>query len=340
MRKQIDLAVLSDEELLELRLCELPIAIAHTDIESWIKIFYNELDQKGITLRPPVYLADEWLCPEGVPAIGVPFYLAHPRLKALENTMMLDVEGSEQDEFMRLIRHEMGHAISYAYRLQQKKRWRELFGHPTAEERPHYQYKKYSKRFVHNLENFYAQSHPDEDFAETFAVWLNPQSLWQERYRRHPVFKKLEYVDFLMNTYKNTPSKVPMHDIFFNSKRLRSKIKTIYRKKKRLYAADYPDYFDEELLKIFSLKTETADMRAPSARKLLQTRRSFLVQIVSRWSLERKYVADFLVRRFSERARTLQLVCRYPEPETLAHLVACMTTMVKSYSDTAQFKEE
>ena len=41
----------------------------------------------------------------------------------------------------------------------------------------------------------YAQKHPDEDWAETFAVWLEGGP-WRRRYRDWQVaLAKLEYVD-------------------------------------------------------------------------------------------------------------------------------------------------
>ena len=108
---------LSDEELLNLQIRKLHLTIKETKLEKSIQELYRELDERGIRFKPPCYLADEWLSPDGVPVIGIPFYLAHPRLVQLERKMMLEVEGGTKPWCAKLLRHETGHAINYAYKL-------------------------------------------------------------------------------------------------------------------------------------------------------------------------------------------------------------------------------
>src|SRR5215468_447502 len=164
---------LKDEELLALRFCDLGLRIEQSDLKARIDQLHEELAARGVALRPDCYLGDEWFSPEGVPAIAIPFYLAHPRLKALELHQMLEVEGGTADWFQMLLRHECGHAIDHAYRFSSRDDWRDVFGSPEAEYAPEtYTPRPYSKSFVRHLPNWYAQAHPDEDFAETFAVWL------------------------------------------------------------------------------------------------------------------------------------------------------------------------
>ena len=165
---------LKEEELLERKISSLGLTLQGTKIEVLIERLYAELDAKGLTFEPPCFLGEEWFCPVGIPAIGIPFYLAHSRLQRLEQKMILEVEGGEKDEFMQLIRHEAGHAYSYAYFLYKKKKWRQLFGSASQEYPDTYRPKPYSRSHVIHLDQWYAQSHPDEDFAETFAVWLTP----------------------------------------------------------------------------------------------------------------------------------------------------------------------
>jgi hypothetical protein len=161
---------LKDEELLDFRLCDFHLTIKGTDLEVYVQQLYYELTQKNIIFHPVCYLADEWLCPDLEPVIGIPFYLAHSRLKKLEHKMMLDVEGGTKSSCMRLLRHEAGHTINYAYRLYRRKRWKELFGLFSKDYPQKYRFRPYSKSYVRHLEDWYAQYHPDEDFAETFAV--------------------------------------------------------------------------------------------------------------------------------------------------------------------------
>ena len=176
---------LKDEELLNVRICDLGVRIEGSELEKRVREFQEELAARGVTFRPECYLGDEWFSPEGVPAIAIPFYLAHPRLKSLEMHQMLEVEGGTAESCQMLLRHECGHAIDHAYRFSSRKDWRGIFGSPDAEYTPEtYKPHPYSRGFVRHLPNWYAQSHPDEDFAETFAVWLGatPDD-WRQRYR-------------------------------------------------------------------------------------------------------------------------------------------------------------
>ena len=134
-----------------------------------------------------------------MPGVAIPFYLAHPRLERLERTQMLEVEGGTPEWCMKILRHEAGHAIDNAYRLRTRRRRQQIFGPSYMEYPDYYTPKPYSKSFVLHLDSWYAQSHPDEDFAETFAVWLNPDSDWRTRYVDWPALKKLEYMDALMS---------------------------------------------------------------------------------------------------------------------------------------------
>jgi hypothetical protein len=168
----IDLATIPDEELLGLRLSELPVRIEGTWLEPCIAQLHDELKARNIPFAPACYLADEWLTPENEPVIGIPFYLAHSRLIKLQKKMMLEAEGDNHDWCMKLLRHEAGHALTYAYDLNRKRSWQRVFGHPSEAYPETYRFRPYSKSFVRHLDYYYAQYHPDEDFVETFAVWL------------------------------------------------------------------------------------------------------------------------------------------------------------------------
>lgn len=179
----LDLAVLDDDELLQMRICDFQLKIAGTELESRIDKFYAELDARGIVVKPICYLGDEWFCPKGGATIAIPFYLAHPRLKRLEAKMMMEVEGDTEAWCLRLLRHEMGHVINHTYLLNKDKRWQKLFGPPSLEYSESFRARPYSKRFARHLDGYHAQSHPEEDFSETFAIWLTPEIDWRQQYR-------------------------------------------------------------------------------------------------------------------------------------------------------------
>jgi hypothetical protein len=188
-----------DDRLLDVRLRDLDLRIEGTAVETQVRRLYDELAAQDLPVRPHCWISLEWFSPDGVPGIALPFYLMHPRLKALHWRFMGEVEGGNARELMRILRHEAGHAIDTAYRLRRRRAWREAFG-PASTPYPHtYRPRPGSRRYVHHLGGWYAQAHPAEDFAETFAVWLTPGSDWRERYRGWPAFAKLACVDRMMS---------------------------------------------------------------------------------------------------------------------------------------------
>ena len=181
------------QEILSKPIKELGLKLEGSPLERSIQRLYRELERKGIRkFRPLCYLTDEWGCPSGEPVIGIPFYLANPKLARLEKEMN-DLE--DEREIMMYLRHEAGHAFNYAYRLYETAEWRELFGPFRRPYRENYRPVPFSKRFVRHIDGWYAQKHPDEDFAETFAVWLTPRSNWRKKYRGWGALAKLKYVD-------------------------------------------------------------------------------------------------------------------------------------------------
>jgi hypothetical protein len=198
---------LSDEELLDIRMSELPLAIEGT-LAARIAQLRAELDARDLRFPLRFYLSDEWFTPDGGTAIAIPFYLAHPRLEKLEEAQMLEVEGGEHEWCMRILRHEAGHAIDNAFRLRRRRQRQHTFGSPSQPYPEFYTPKPYSKSFVLHLDSWYAQSHPDEDFAETFAVWLTPNSEWRQRYAGWRALGKLEYMDSLMDSLRGASAPV------------------------------------------------------------------------------------------------------------------------------------
>ena len=102
------------------------------------------------------------------------------------------------------LRHEAGHAFNYAYRLYRTPEWRDLFGPFRRPYRDDYHPVPFSRRFVRHIAGWYAQKHPDEDFAETFAVWLTPRSQWRKRYKGWGALAKLRYVDRMARRFRDT----------------------------------------------------------------------------------------------------------------------------------------
>ncbi len=320
---------ITDEDLMRHRIRDLGVQITGTVLEGRVARLYSELEQKGMVFRPPCYLADEWLCPDKEPIIGIPFYLAQPRLVALEKRMMLEAEGSTEDWCMKLLRHECGHAVNYAYRFFARRDWRKLFG---RFEKPYYhvtyQAKPYSKRYVIHLEDNYAQAHPDEDFAETFAVWLDPAQDWRVRYRGWPAIKKLEYVDGLMRDTASLPPEVTTAPTPWSAARMTSTLGVFYDRKRKYLGAQFPGYYDPGLRRIFRSPVEGA----PSfkAEQFLRKHRKKLLQSINLWVPQRKFDVDRLLEKLTVRCLDLDLCLQNSPDETLLEVTSFVTAILAS----------
>ncbi len=189
--------------LLEKRICDLPLRIKGSPLEPFIRQLERELPAKNISFVPDFYLTDSWGCPDKVPVVGIPFYLSSGLLGRIEKEQTGELEDSRT--IMQLLRHEAGHAINYAFRLWEEPGWQETFGRFSKPYREVFSPNPWSRRFVRHICSYaygytYAQKHPDDDFAETFAVWLTPRSNWRRKYRDWPAIEKLNYVNRLMRT--------------------------------------------------------------------------------------------------------------------------------------------
>jgi hypothetical protein len=328
-QKTHDWATLSDEELLQMRVRDLKVQIAGSPVEPCVEQLYDELKAKGVDFTPQCYLADEWLTPDKIPIIGIPFCLAHPRLKQLERKMMYEVEGGTDDVCMKLLRHECGHAVNYAYRLYRRTRWRELFGFFSAPYGNSYSYQPYSRRFVINLEDNYAQSHPDEDFAETFAVWLTPGSRWATKYKDWPVIRKLHYVDRVMHDIADkAPPVTATANPPYSAARMTPTLAAHYERKRRALGSEFQGFYDDSLRELFI--PERVDGASLKASKLLRSRRIRLAGNVTRWTGHRKYDIYQLVNRLAGRCDELGLYAERDDEDSIIGLTALLTAIASN----------
>ena len=330
-----DWANYTDEELLQMRICDLKLKIPATELESRIEAFYRELDEKEIAFKPVCYLGDEWFCPDGASTIAIPFYLAHPRLKKLEEKMMMEVEGGTEAWCMRLLRHEMGHVLNHAYLLEKEPLWQKLFGPPSLDYSESFRARPYSKRFVRHLDGWYAQSHPEEDFAETVAIWLTPGLDWRRQYQGWKALDKLEYVDELMRKLAGKPPLVVSRAKMSEASRLRSRLEVYYKKRRRLYAQDFPDFFDSDLRRLFadSSVAPSAERAAPFLRRS----RKPILEAVSVWTGEPKFTVSRLFRALTERCAELDLKVR--SDSSGLEITAYLATLASHYRLTGKFKK-
>ena len=330
-------ASLNDQELLERRISDLGLRLEGTALEPLIRQLYDELSPHGFAFDPPVHIGDEWFVPVGIPAIFVPFFLVHDRLRALERTMMLEVEGGTGEWFMKLMRHEAAHAYAYAYQLPRKKKWRQIFGRTSREETPDsYRPRPFSRNYVVNLDDWYAQSHPDEDFAETFAVWLTPGLDWRTRYAGWKALRKLEYVDELMRSLAGkSPVHAPKYRVAeYNC--LNVKLKTYYARKRKVYEDTYPDFYDADLRQLFPAAANGPGRINASA--YLNQRRRRLMNSICQWTNEKKYRVNKLIARLIKRCDELELRVLNDDPQQDFRVSSFITTLVMNYLFTGRFK--
>ncbi len=324
-------------DLLSKPIRELGLRVEGGPLEKYVQQLYAELVAHGLSrFRPAVYLSDEWACPDRQPVIGIPFYLADPKLQALERAIN-DLE--DEREILMYLRHEAGHAFNYAYMLYESKEWLDLFG---PFDRPYiddYQPVPFSRKFVRHIAGWYAQKHPDEDFAETFAVWLTSDSDWRRRYSGWPALKKLQYVDRVAHELAATPPRKALEVAVkeLPVEEMGNTIAQFYEEHVQDEAAAVADLLpDAELEDIFVRKGE--DLRPASA--LLLEHRKTLVDKITYWTGVRRSLIRKLVEVIGRRARELELcVERKREAQAVIEVTAFATTLAMNYLTRGRFAE-
>ena len=263
---------LADEGLLDVRFCDLGLTLEGSPLADYVERLYVELARRGLSFRPHCWLGEEWFSPDGVPGFALPFYLAHPRLRLLERRMMREVEGGNRNWFMRILRHEAGHALDNAYRLRRRRAWRETFGPASLPYPDSYRPRPGSRRYVQHLCSWYAQSHPTEDFAETFAVWLKPGSRWRREYALWPALAKLEYVDALMAEVAARPPPVRTRMHVESLAQVTRTLREHYDERLRRYAPPTRRDEDELLYRVFQPQPGRNRLRADTFLRRLRPR--------------------------------------------------------------------
>jgi hypothetical protein len=329
-RRRSAWARLDDEALLDVRLCDLRLRLAGTAVQARVLRLYRELAARGISFRPHAWLAVDWFSPDGVPGFAVPFYLAHPRLTRLERRMTGEAEGSNGNWQMRILRHEAGHAIDSAYRLRRRARWRALFGPASRRYAAQYRVRPASRHHVQHLGEWYAQAHPTEDFAETFAVWLQPRSDWRRRYALWPARRKLEYVAQLAAEVGRRAPPVSGRDRIEALEDNTLTLRQHYRRKRAAQRRRQRLLADGWLRKVFA-PAEGAPRAAPPAATLLRALKYRLRAALRKRAGADRYAAQQIVRLAIERCQQLGLRQRGARRTTIPKLSAALVRVARGY---------
>lgn len=317
------------QAVLETPISELGLQLKGSCVEPFVEQLYSELDAKGLhKFRPVCYLSDEWGCPSGEPVIGVPFYLGDPRLSEIESR----VNDLETDaEIMMYLRHEAGHAFNYAYKLHRTAEWKGHFGPFRRAYRENYKPVAFSRRYVRHIAGWYAQKHPDEDFAETFAVWLTPDSKWRSKYRHWGAIQKLEYIERIASELGDTDPlrKRGRRDITVDD--MTMTVADFYKQSLEHVATPDDLAMDTDLIDIFG-PTRVPQDEQRSAEDLIREHRKTLTDKVTYWTGLQRPTAKKLVESVEQRTRELDLrVNTRREPEYVAELSVYLTALAMNY---------
>jgi hypothetical protein len=332
-------ALQADPELLRKPIKELGLRIEGSPIEKYVLQLYKEMDRKGLKhFRPRCYLTDEWGCPDQEPVIGIPFYLADPKLAAYEKTMN-DLE--DEREIMMYLRHEAGHAFNYAYELFKREDWKVLFGPFRRAYRDRYRPVPFSRRFVRHMAGWYAQKHPDEDFAETFAVWLTPRSNWRHRYKGWGALHKLRYVERMVRQVGNAEPVRPLGETDVTVDEMEVTLEDFYKLTTPDESQAIADLaLDTDLTDIFIKPTSRRRNGIRPAADLIAERRKEIVDKVTYWTGVRRPLVKRLVESIEERVRTLNLAMLHGrENISVVEITAYTTTLAMNYLTRGRFTQ-
>jgi Putative zinc-binding metallo-peptidase len=315
------------QELLGKAICDIGLKIEGSPLERYVQQLYREMERKGLTkFHPACYLTDEWGCPSGEPVIGVPFYLANQDLSLLEKDLN-DLE--DPREIMMFLRHEAGHAFNYAYRLHRTPEWKATFGSYRRPYRENYRPVRFSKNFVRHMAGWYAQKHPDEDFAETFAVWLTPRSGWRKRYKGWEAMAKLRYMERIARELgaADPPRRRGTPDLTVDE--MQTTVGEFYqRSTEEIPLVDLA--LDTDLCIVFDGSKRSKSARA--AAELLRMHRKAVVDKTAYWTGVPRPLIRRLIEAIEKRVGELGLYAdSRREFEHLTNMTAYAATLVMNY---------
>lgn len=292
------------QKLMDMRISDLGLKIEGTWLQDSGEQLCEELQARNIRIKPYFWLSDDWFTPDGYTGIAMPFYLAHPRLTKIERAQIGEVEGGTTKRCMMILRHEAGHVLDHAFNLHRRRKWQRLFGRSSHRYPSYYRPNPESRRHVRHLEYWYAQSHPDEDFAETFAVWLTPRSAWRKAYSGWHALKKLTYVDELVQEIAGQAPAVRTRAHLEPVSGMKKTLRDYYERKRNRLAPPHEKDFDDDLFRLFTPKKKKGQSAASA---FLRAAKGELVRKAMPWVRGDRYLLDHVHRELTDRARELKL---------------------------------
>jgi hypothetical protein len=316
------------------KVSELGLRLEGSPVERFVRQLYTEIEKRGLKrFRPQCYLTDEWGCPDQQPVLGIPFYLADPKLGTIEKAVDA-LETSRQ--IMMYMRHEAGHVFNYAYRLYTTPEWRRLFGPFFRQYRDDYKPVPFSRDYVRHIEGWYAQKHPDEDFAETFAVWLTPRSAWRRRYKGWPAMQKLRYVERVARAVADVEPIVKTGDVDITPADMDETVEQFYEQAGQERQARIDIALDAHLPEIFLTRRRK---ESKPAADIVSRYQKDLVEKITYWTGVRRPVIRALIDSICRTCERMKLWGELgEEPRYLVEVTALATTLAMNFLTRGRFE--
>lgn len=315
---------------------DLGLKIEGTRLAPLVERFKAEVAEVGIVrLKPNFYLSTDWGVVFPSVSIGIPFYLANAELESLHAEHVGHIEGFNREDILRYLRHEMGHVVNYAYKLYEDEPWVKLFGAITQPYLEEYQPQPFSTNYVRHLPGWYAQKHPDEDWAETFGVWMTPGGHWRKQYADWPrALAKLQYCDAKMAALHDVDPPVNITELDEEVEQLPYSVDDYYRRT-AMPEGHFPPGLDGALRSVFEdlgeLEVSDESVARRSAAELLLRLQRPLMADVFRWTGHFPEHTRELIRYIAKRADELQQV--YPADREREAIIG-VTTLITSLAMT------
>jgi hypothetical protein len=340
-------------ETLNTPIHRLDVSIEGSFFAEAIRIGRQDLRRMRISqLEPHFYLSTGYGTVAGTSSIALGFYDCNETLRQLN----LELRGFQytRREIVDLIRHELGHAFAYAYKLYSRKDFRKVFNvkgnyfltYPMTD-RYIQRVNPYSRDFVNPSGDHYAQKHPDEDFAETFTVWIQPRSNWEREYRNYPgALRKLRFVDGLIRELRNEPPLIKQSPYLFEPlEEFRITVAQFFKLRSiRAYRHQATGYIDPDLREQFwspppvLANGNRRERHFVQAVGFIRRHKRYIGSHVGRWArVDARVVQDFL-DKCVYRAGALDLWVRKDKREAaLIDFCAFVTARCTRYAENGTF---
>ncbi len=320
--------------VLDKKVSELGLRVEGSPVEKYVQQLYHELEGRGFKkFRPVCYLTDEWGCPDQQPVLGIPFYLADPKLRKLESAVD---KLEDERQIMMYMRHEAGHVFNYAYRLYTTPEWRRLFGPFYRAYRDDYTPVPFSKKFVRHIEGWYAQKHPDEDFAETFAVWLTPRSPWRRQYKGWPAMQKLRYVERVSRAVADVEPIVNTGEVDITPEDISDTVAQFYERAAQERQARIDLALDAHLGKIF---LDRKRKESKPAADIVSRHKPELIDNITYWTGVQRPIIRGLIESICRNCERMKLWGELgEEPRYLVEVTALATVLAMNYLTRGRFE--